>query len=922
MAEFFTILTDIGLAKVTNAIALGQTVSLTEMAVGDGNGNPTTPTQDQTGLLREQYRTSINLLNVDDQNPNYIISEMVIPVDVGGWTVHEVGVFDDQGDMIAVANFPATYKPVLAEGSSRDLVVRIIIEVANAEAVELKTDPAIILASRSWVIDNFMQADGGTTGQLLRKTSNADREVEWFTPDIESLNIAVDAVVEQQTLAVDQTVVQTAQVSTVGMALYIEGAREFDFTVDGPTQFTLGQSYPDGTRIWMIQNDPNSNLSRDFITPLADISALSSINSGDLVDGQKFRIYTTDFEWSASLQAFVVLNSLDVRCFGAKGDGSTDDLAAIQQALDYGAKSVYAPSGNYLVSDTLSVPAGVEIFGDGEDLTKITATGVHTALQAQGSLGGTAYALSADAGLGLTSIALGAGDGNSFDDGDWIILYRTATYTDITESENTQKVGQIVRINDVSGDTLTLDSVIRYDFPMSDASAVRKLNLADQVKLKGLTVQSADGNVNTAGLVSFLFCYKPTVSGVTAQNSYGAGIKLFGCVGASVKKYRAIDLASSDSIPYFGYGIEEAGANVGGRFEVYAERVRHAYTTNRSDSTMPYGEPVGSIVRGTSKDSRAAAWDTHGPGDGVIFDSCTVDGSLIHGFQIRSRNTIVNGGTVRGAIGAGAYVVGLNSYKAVGTQISGLTCEHTNLGTDINGQDWTDRGAIYDNGIRTKVSDIGTNETGGPGVQADGSFYDDGEYTDITVRNPNRLGATNKYGVGTDLNLAVPIKVKDVKVTCIDSKMDYGVYAPSTNLDGIFKGIRVTGAQISPVFVNSSHYSSDNPAQGYVNSMGPGLVLSISAGEIAVPSSARGQGVLQVSGEGDLADDLETISFDSTVGDGALITLRRGTGTITVKHGVGNIALPGGTDVVLNSALTSLTLRHQDGTWVEFCRAI
>lgn len=185
MTTYYTLLTTIGQAKIANAIALGQNVSWTDMAVGDGNGNPTTPRESQTALVREVYRAGINQLTVDPDNPNYMASELVIPTNVGGWAVNEVGIFDADGDLVAVANFPATYKPQLEEGSGRDLVVRIIVQVSNASIVTLKVDPAIVLASQKWVVDNFVKkitVAGGTTGQVLAKQSNANEDFKWIDP--------------------------------------------------------------------------------------------------------------------------------------------------------------------------------------------------------------------------------------------------------------------------------------------------------------------------------------------------------------------------------------------------------------------------------------------------------------------------------------------------------------------------------------------------------------------------------------------------------------------------------------------------------------------------------------------------------------------------------------------------------------------
>lgn len=260
--SYYTLLTNIGLAKLMNAVALGQNVEWSEMAVGDGNGNPTTPTQTQTVLVRERHRAQINQLSVDPLNPNYLIAELVIPANVGGWTVHEVGVFDTDGDMVAVANFPATYKPVLAEGSGKDLVIRVIVEASNAAIVQLKIDPSVVLASRSWVVSNFLarsKVAGGTTNQVLRKKSNADEDFEWATPGV--TNITVNVVQEVQTLATGQMQVDWATITTSGAAFYVGGARlePTDYVTNSATRITLARAYPAGTKILGAQNEPHDN---------------------------------------------------------------------------------------------------------------------------------------------------------------------------------------------------------------------------------------------------------------------------------------------------------------------------------------------------------------------------------------------------------------------------------------------------------------------------------------------------------------------------------------------------------------------------------------------------------------------------------------------------------------------------------------
>lgn len=179
---YYTLLTTIGQASIANAIALNQTVSLTHMAVGDGNGAPTVPKESQTALVNEVYRAPINQLTTDLDNPNYLIAEMIVPTNVGGWSVREVGLFDEEGYLIAIANFPETYKPKLEEGSGRDLVIRIILQVSNTDVVTLKVDPTIILASQAWVIDNFSKNKlfpGGAKDQVLTKLSDNSGDMGW-----------------------------------------------------------------------------------------------------------------------------------------------------------------------------------------------------------------------------------------------------------------------------------------------------------------------------------------------------------------------------------------------------------------------------------------------------------------------------------------------------------------------------------------------------------------------------------------------------------------------------------------------------------------------------------------------------------------------------------------------------------------------
>lgn len=152
MAEqFYTILTAVGKAKIANAAALGEKVELTELALGDGGGSYYNPTEDQTELRNEVWRGAIGTVDVDGENPNWITIQTVVPSQHGGFMIREAGVFDNEGDLIAVGKYPETYKPVAADGSIKDLIVRMILEVSNTASVVLRVDPTAILATQQQV---------------------------------------------------------------------------------------------------------------------------------------------------------------------------------------------------------------------------------------------------------------------------------------------------------------------------------------------------------------------------------------------------------------------------------------------------------------------------------------------------------------------------------------------------------------------------------------------------------------------------------------------------------------------------------------------------------------------------------------------------------------------------------------------------
>ncbi|MDM2924387.1 phage tail protein, partial [Citrobacter sp. Cpa228] len=184
--KYLALLTNIGAAKLAKATALGTKVEITQMAVGDGNGVLPTPDPAQTALIHEIRRAPLNMLTVDPANASQIIAEQVIPEDVGGWWIREIGLFDKDGDMIAVANCAETYKPQLQEGSGRVQAIRVILIVSSTEAVTLKIDPAVVLATRQYVDNKIIEvksyADGlMRTHEQSRNHPDATTTAKGFT---------------------------------------------------------------------------------------------------------------------------------------------------------------------------------------------------------------------------------------------------------------------------------------------------------------------------------------------------------------------------------------------------------------------------------------------------------------------------------------------------------------------------------------------------------------------------------------------------------------------------------------------------------------------------------------------------------------------------------------------------------------------
>lgn len=179
-SQFFAILTNVGMAKQANADALGIPWLITQMGVGDANPNGLAdppnpvPSASQTKLINEWRRKPLNQLKIDPVNPAVIIAEQIIPADEGGKWIREIGLYDADGDLVAVANCAPSFKPLLSQGSGRTQIVRMNFIVTSTGNIQLKIDPAIVLASRAYVDAAILEVlpKNKTPGEFTRVKVN------------------------------------------------------------------------------------------------------------------------------------------------------------------------------------------------------------------------------------------------------------------------------------------------------------------------------------------------------------------------------------------------------------------------------------------------------------------------------------------------------------------------------------------------------------------------------------------------------------------------------------------------------------------------------------------------------------------------------------------------------------------------------
>ncbi len=275
-SQFFAILTAVGEAKHANAIAMGLDWMFTEMALGDANGTDPIPDRLQTQLINEWRRAPINQIRVDPANPNTVITEQIIPPEVGGEWIREIGLYDVDGDLVAVANCAPSYKPLLAQGTGKTQVVRMNFIVSSSANIVLKIDPAVVLATREYV-----------DLKIQEELAKLDYKQSVRVATTAAITLSNVQTIDGVALVAGDRVLVTAQAQAEDNGIYVVSTEAWTRAVDADNslEVTPGlfvhveQGTTHGDSLWQLVTDAPITLGTTGLQ-FAMIAGASGVNAG------------------------------------------------------------------------------------------------------------------------------------------------------------------------------------------------------------------------------------------------------------------------------------------------------------------------------------------------------------------------------------------------------------------------------------------------------------------------------------------------------------------------------------------------------------------------------------------------------------------------------------------------------------------
>ena len=218
-STYFTLVTDSGTKKMLEALNTEKKVNITEFAVGDGGGGFYNPTTAAVALKNEVWRGAVNACYISKDSENLLITESVIPSDVGGFTIREMGLFDEDGVLIAICNTPDTQKVRVSDGVVHELDLSMEIALSNTEAVELIVDPNVVMATKKDIenlrlevktqIENINQTTQEQIQEALSIIGNTEKSMDSMKRDILKIAMAVSTLADADIMDSDNVVIET-----------------------------------------------------------------------------------------------------------------------------------------------------------------------------------------------------------------------------------------------------------------------------------------------------------------------------------------------------------------------------------------------------------------------------------------------------------------------------------------------------------------------------------------------------------------------------------------------------------------------------------------------------------------------------------------------------------------------------------------
>lgn len=217
-SKYFTLVTDSGTRKMLEALNEEKKVNIVEFAVGDGGGRFYTPTTEATALINEVWRGAVNACYISEESENLLIVESVIPSDIGGFTIREMGIFDDSGTLIAICNTPDTQKVRVSDGVVHELDLSMELALANTESVELIVDPTVVMATKKDIenlrlevkadIENINQTTQEQIQETLSIVGNVEKAMDSMDRNMLKMAMAMATLTDADIMDSDNVVIE------------------------------------------------------------------------------------------------------------------------------------------------------------------------------------------------------------------------------------------------------------------------------------------------------------------------------------------------------------------------------------------------------------------------------------------------------------------------------------------------------------------------------------------------------------------------------------------------------------------------------------------------------------------------------------------------------------------------------------------